>query len=330
MKMNTLKKSKAKDPNSLLNQNNSIKENSGMEKILKAWRRDKYLFLMSFIPVVLIIIFKYLPIYGIIMAFERYTPADGFLGSQWVGLEYFKMFFQDPYCGRIIKNTFLLSIYSLLWGFPAPIILALILNEVRSQWFKRGVQTITYLPYFMSGVIVVGLMKEMLSPVDGIITKMMNTVGIHSINFFAEPSWFRTLYIGSGVWQSLGFSAIIYLAALAGIDMEQYEAAIIDGANRFQKIIYITLPGIMPTVIILLILGLGNIFSSDFTKILLMYSPATYDTADVIATYTYRYGIENASYSYAAAVGLLQSVMSFLLIYGANFISKKTTENSLW
>lgn len=296
----------------------------------KVWDRDKYLILMSIFPAIIIIVFSYFPIYGLVMAFERYSPAKGYWESEWVGLYYFKQFFQDPYCWRIIKNTVLLGFYSLLWGFPAPIILALLLNEVKSSKYKRTVQTITYLPHFISAVIVVGIMKEMLSPVDGIIGKFMSQFGMQTINFFSEPDWFRTMYIGSNMWQSIGFSAIIYLAALAGIDTEQYEAAVIDGANRWHKIWYITIPGIMPTIIILLIMSMGGIFSNDFQKILLMYSPATYSTADVISTYTYRYGIENANYSYASAVGLMLSIISIVFVTGANFISKKTTESALW
>lgn len=293
-------------------------------------KRDKSLIAMCIVPLILIIVFKYLPIYGIVMAFQRYSPAKGFLHSEFVGLKYFIQFFNDPFCFRVVKNTILLSLYSLLWTFPAPIILALLLNEVRHKKYKKAIQTITYLPYFISVVILVGLMKELLSPVDGIVNKAIEALGGEAINFFSESGWFRTLYIGSSLWQSVGYNAIIYLAALAGIDMEQYEAARIDGASRLQKIWYITLPGIMPTAVILLILQMGSLFGSDFQKILLMYSPSTYQTADVISTYTYRYGLENANYSYAAAIGLMISVISFVFVWIANAFSKKVSENSLW
>lgn len=299
-------------------------------KLKKIWSRDKALYGMCFIPVCLVIIFKYFPIYGIVMAFERYSPAKGFFHSEFVGLKYFIQFFQDPFCFRIIKNTVVLSLFSLLWTFPAPIILALLLNEVRHTRFKKAIQTVTYLPYFISVVILVGLMKELLSPVDGIVNTIITALGGKAINFFSEAGWFRTLYIGSGLWQGTGYGAIIYLAALAGIDMEQYEAARIDGANRMQRILYITLPGIMPTTVILLIMQMGGLFSSDFQKILLMYSPSIYSTADVISTYTYRYGLVNASYSYAAAIGLMLSVISFVFVWVANAFSKRVSESSLW
>lgn len=299
-------------------------------RFVKNLKRDRSLLLMCLIPVLMVIVFKYFPIYGIIMAFQRYTPSKGFLHSDFVGLKYFIQFFKDPFCFRIIKNTILLNIYSLLWTFPAPIILALLLNEVKHKWYKKMIQTITYLPYFISIVILVGLMKELLSPVDGIVNKVLEMLGGKSINFFSEAGWFRTLYIGSSLWQSMGYNAIIYLAALAGIDMEQYEAAKIDGANRLQRMSYITLPGIMPTAVILLILQMGSMFGGDFQKILLMYSPAVYQTADVISTYTYRYGLENASYSYAAAIGLMISVISFVFVWIANAFSRKVSENSLW
>ena len=251
-------------------------------RVKKAWKRDKMLILMSLLPMAMIIVFKYFPMFGIVMAFERYSPRKGYFHSEFVGFKYFIQFFKDPFCLRLIRNTVLLSLYSILWTFPAPIILALLLNEVRHEKYKKVIQTITYLPYFISVVILVGLMKELLSPVGGIVNKIIEACGGNAINFFSEAGWFRTMYIGSSLWQGTGYNAIIYLAALAGIDMEQYEAARIDGATRFQKIIYITLPGIMPTTVILLIMQMGSLFSSDFQKILLMYSPYINDTAEVI------------------------------------------------
>ena len=221
-------------------------------RVKKAWKRDKMLILMSLLPMAMIIVFKYFPMFGIVMAFERYSPRKGYFHSEFVGFKYFIQFFKDPFCLRLIRNTVLLSLYSILWTFPAPIILALLLNEVRHEKYKKVIQTITYLPYFISVVILVGLMKELLSPVGGIVNKIIEACGGNAINFFSEAGWFRTMYIGSSLWQGTGYNAIIYLAALAGIDMEQYEAARIDGATRFQKIIYITLPGIMPTTVILL------------------------------------------------------------------------------
>ncbi len=299
-------------------------------RIMRIWKRDKYLLLMCIPGIALTVAFKYFPIYGLIMAFERFNPAKGFFASEWVGLHYFKQFFEDPFTFRIIKNTFLLGIYVILWTFPAPIILALMLNELRVQWFKRIVQTISYFPFFISVVIVVGLMLEMLSPVDGIINDLLAWMGFEKINFFSEAEWFRTLYISSTLWQSTGFASIIYLAAMAGIDPELYEAATVDGANRWHKLKFITLPGIMPTAVVLLILSVGGIVSYDFVKVLLMYNPGTYETSDIIGTYIYRMGLENSNYSYSAAVGLLTSVVAFVFVWGTNYISKKTSDTSVW
>ena len=295
-------------------------------RILRNWQI--YIFLL--LPLAYLLIFAYYPMTGLQLAFKKFDMKLGIWGSPWVGFDQFTKFFSSPYFKTIIPNTLKISIYSLIAGFPLPIIFALLLNTVRSTRFRKTVQTITYLPYFISVVILVGMMKELMSPVDGIVNKLITAAGGEAINFFSEPGWFRTLYIGSALWQGVGYSAIIYMAALAGIDVEQYEAAQIDGAGRFQKIWYITLPGIMPTAVILLIMQMGSLFSSDFQKILLMYSPSIYSTADVISTYTYRYGLENANYSYGAAIGLMLSVISFVFVWGANAFSRRVSDNSLW
>ena len=267
---------------------------------------------------------------GILGAFQDFVPVKGWYGSDWIGLTNFKIFFRQPNCFQIIRNTLVLAVGKILFGQCMAILFALMLNEVRNSKLKKTIQTVTYLPHFISVVILVGLMKELFSSVDGIVNRLIVALGGSAVNFFSEPGWFRSLYIGSSLWQGVGYGSIIYLAALAGLDMEQYEAARIDGANRLQKILYITLPGIMPTTVILLIMRMGSLFSNDFQKILLMYSPATYSTADVISTYTYRYGLENSNYSYAAAIGLMLSVISFVFVWGANAFSKKVSENSLW
>ncbi len=303
------------------------------ERLSKTFAKDKYLYLMSIPGFVMLILFSYLPMYGIILAFKRYNPGVGIIRSEWVGLYYFKAFINDIFAWRIFRNTFLLGLYGLLWGFPAPIILALLLNEVKVNWFKRGIQTITYLPYFVSVVILVGIMKELLSPVTGILNSFLVNLGIadQGVNFFAQSKWFRTLYIASDIWTGMGFGAIIYLAALAGIDVELYEAAIIDGANRRQRIWHISIPGILPTVTIMFIMAVGGLMGAgSLQKILLMYNPQTYETADVISTYVYRAGIENANYSYATAVGLMTSVIGFIFTVTANYISKALSETSLW
>lgn len=294
------------------------------------WERDKYLILLSIPGIIITILFKYLPMYGVIIAFKDYNAGLGIMKSPWAGFYHFETFFMDIYAWRIFRNTLLLGFYSLLFGFPAPIILALILNEVKTKWFKRTIQTITYLPYFVSVVIVVGLMKDLMSPVDGIINSIIQSFGVKPINFFAEEGLFRTIYIGSGIWQGVGFGTIIYLAALAGVNPELYKAAIVNEANRWQRLKAVTIPSILPTLSILLILNVGGILGNDFQKILLMYSPVTYETADVISTYVYRAGIENANYSFASAVGLMISVVSLIFVISANYISKKLSETSLW
>lgn len=293
-------------------------------------RRDWELYLLVLPGVLLLLAFKYLPMYGIVIAFQDYRPALGILGSDWAGLKHFIRFVEDPYFFRIIRNTVLLGVLTLLFSFPAPIMLALLLNEVRNQAFKRTVQTISYMPYFLSIVIVVGLMIEFTSRSHGVVNEALNAVFGIRIDFFASPEWFRPMYIASGVWQTIGFNSIIYLAALTGIDPELYEAASIDGAGRWRKLVHITVPGIMPTTIILFILAVGGVLESDFQKIFLMYNPRTYETADVVSTYVYRAGLEGASFSYASAVGLFLAVISFVFLYATNALSRKAGNTSLW
>ena len=227
------------------------------------------------------IIFHYLPMYGIVIAFKDFRAGLGILGSPWAGLKYFRQFFESYYFLRLIRNTFLINLFDLFWGFPAPIILALLLNELRSNSFKRVVQSISYLPHFISVVITVGFIVDFFSH-KGLINNFLSMFGMTPINFLIEPSWFRTLYIGSGIWQGIGWGSIIYLAAISGIDPGLYEAATIDGAGRFRKISAITIPSIMPTIVILLIFRIGGMMSVGFEKVFLMYNPSTYETADVI------------------------------------------------
>ncbi len=293
-------------------------------------RRDKYLLLL-FLPVaVYYVVFQYVPMAGIVLAFQDFLPGRGVFGSPWVGLHWFEQFFGSVYFTRTVRNTLLINVYSLLFGFPFPILFALVLNEVRAMAFKRTVQTVSYLPHFVSTVVVVGMLVNFLSPTDGIVNTLIKNLGGKPIFFMAEPSWFRALYVGSGIWQEFGWGSIIYLAALAGIDPQLYEAARIDGAGRFQQMLHVTLPGIAPTIVILLILSIGNLLSVGFEKVILMYSPATYETADVISSYVDRRGIVGAEFSYAAAVGLFNSVVNFLLLMAANWLSKKANQTSLW
>lgn len=296
----------------------------------RLFAENKYLWGMALIPVLYYVIFCYVPMYGVVIAFENYSPYRGIFAGPWVGFKYFTEFFHSIYFFRLLRNTILLNVYSILWGFPAPIILALVINSLTNRAYKKCVQTISYLPHFISTVIVVGIFATLLSTNGGIVNKIITACGGEAINFFAEPEWFRTIYISSGIWQSAGWDSIIYLAALSGVDPQLYEAATVDGATKFKQLIYITVPSILPTVIILLILRMGNIMSVGMEKVLLMYSPLTYSTADVINTYVYRVGIGNNQMSYGTAVGLFQSAVNFIIIFAVNRISRKVSEISLW
>ncbi len=296
---------------------------------IKAITKNKYLYIMI-LPVLLhYIIFKYFPMYGIIIAFKDFKASLGIIGSPWVGFVHFQEFFSSYYFYRLIRNTILLNIYQLIFAFPAPIILALLLNEVHKVKFKKFVQTVSYLPHFISIVVVVGFMVDFFAS-DGVINNMLFHFGIKNIQFMLEPKWFRTLYVGSDIWQGIGWGSIIYLSAISGIDQEMYEAATIDGATRMQKIWKITIPCIMPTIIILLIFKIGGFLDIGFEKVFLMYKPSTYETADVISTFIYRRGLEGAQYSYAAAVGLFNALIAFIFLASANYISRHFSETSLW
>lgn len=307
-----------------------VKKRGWWPTLKKNVARDKYLLLLVALPVLYYIIFHYFPLYGMQIAFKRYSPGRGIWGSQWVGLKWFRQFFGSYFAGRLIRNVLLLNIYNLLWGFPLPIIFALLLNEVKHAAFKRVVQTISYMPHFISVVVVVGMVFSFLSVNNGIVNVFLEHLGIEPINFMSEPRWFRTIYIASGVWQSFGWGSIIYLAALSGIDTEQYEAAKIDGANRFQQIVHITIPGILPTVIILLILQCGRMMSVGYEKIILMYNTATYEVADVISTYVYRNGILGGEFSFSTAVDLFNNVCNCILLVAINWFSRKVSDISLW
>ena len=291
--------------------------------------RDTDLYIMLLPAMVLVFIFSYMPIFGIVLAFKEYDILQGIWGSPWVGLKYFQQFFNDPYFFRITKNTILLSFFGILFGFPAPIILALFLNELKALRFKRIIQSISYLPHFVSTVVIVGIMMYMFDAY-GIVNDILRFIGIPEQVFFSDSKWFRTLYIGSGIWQGIGWDAIIYLAAIAGINPELYEAAVLDGANRWQNMWHITLTSIMSVVRILLILEIGGLFGIGFEKVYLMYNPGIYDVADVVSTYVYRRGIIGMDFSYSAAVGLFNSIVNFTLIFIANYISRKISDEGLW
>ena len=298
--------------------------------ISKAISRDWMLMLLIAPAAVYFLVFHYGPMYGLLIAFKRYYPSRGILGSPWVGLRWFKQFFQSVYFGRLLGNTLAISVYSIAFGFPIPIIFALLLNEVQHSGYKRVIQTASYLPHFISTVVVVAIMQMLLSMQDGVINELLYTLGFAKINFFMEPKWFRPLFVGSGIWQHYGWGSIIYLAAITGVDSSLYEAAYMDGSTRWKNIWYITLPCILPTIGILLILRIGHIMSVGFEKIILMYNERTYVVADVISTYTYRRGILNADYSFAAAVGMFNSVINLIVLVTANKVSRKVMEVSLW
>jgi putative aldouronate transport system permease protein len=291
---------------------------------------DRYLYLMIAPVIAYYLIFHYAPMYGTIIAFKDFSPGKGITGSPWVGFENFRDFFGSFYFTRILRNTILLSLNTLVWGFPIPIIFAMLLNELRNRYVKRTVQTVSYLPHFISVVVVTGMMTSFLAPNGGVINKLLGVVGVGQIDFLSQPGYFRSLYVSSEIWQGFGWGAIIYLAALAGIDPSLYEAAEVDGASRWQKAIFITLPGLLPVTVILLILNMGNVMSVGFEKILLLYNPATYETSDVIQTYIYRRGIVSSDFSLAAAIGLFNSTINLILLLSVNWIARKWSETSLW
>ena len=297
------------------------------------WKRCveyRALILMSLPGLAAVFIFSYIPMYGIVIAFQNYNPVDGmFAMDNWVGLKYFKQFLSNPYLFRLIRNTLLLGIYTLLWSFPAPIIFALLMDQLTSAKFKKAVQSISYMPYFISTVVIVGLVKSFCS-VDGVINVIREAFGGQAISFMTDPKYFRTIFIASNIWQGLGWGTIVYLAALSAVDPQLHEAATLDGANRWQRIRYVSWPAIIPTTTIMLILESGKIISSDFTKVLLLYNESTYETADIIGTYVYREGILSGKFEYTTAIGLLTSLLSFVMLLIANFLSKKISDNSLW
>lgn len=296
------------------------------------WRlikRCRYMYLLMLLPILYYIIFCYGPMYGVLIAFKDYKIAKGVWASPWVGFKWFEKFLTDAYFWKLVRNTLLLNIYGLLWGFPIPIILALMLNEVSNSKFKRVVQTVSYLPHFISTVVICGMLINFLS-LDGLINQLLAALGLQKIQFLMQPKWFRTIFTASGIWQSCGWTSIIYLAALTSVDQQLIEAAHIDGANRFQRILHVTIPAITPTISIMLIMQLGRLMTLGYEKIILLYNGSTYETADTIATYVYRRGILNADYSYSTAVGLFQTVVGVILLVTANKVSNKLSETSLW
>ena len=308
----------------------TTKKQYGILKWKNTIKKEKHLWFLVLPGIIWYLIFAYAPMFGLAIAFQNFSPFKGFAESQWVGFMWFEQFFRSQFFWRLIQNTLLLNFYNIIFSFPVPILLALLLNEIRHSWYKKAAQTISYLPHFVSTVVVVGMITNFLSPVGGIVNLMIEKLGGGSINFMIKPEWFRPLYIMSEVWQGAGWGSIIYLAALSGIDTQLYEASIVDGANKWKQLWHISIPGILPTIIIMLIMNLGHILSIGYEKIILMYNTSTYETADVINTYVYRRGIVSGEYSFGTAVGLFQSVINFVFIIAANRFSRKMTEVSLW
>jgi putative aldouronate transport system permease protein len=302
---------------------------SGRRTLWRDIRKDWRLYTLLIIPIIYFVVFKYIPMAGNIIAFRRFRPGGSMFGEKWVGLRYVEMFLNDPAFWRVFTNTLVLGTLTLLITFPMPILLALLLNEVRKKWFKGLVQTISYLPHFMSIVIVAGIVMQLVA-LNGSINDVIAALGGDRINFIQDASWFRSLYVSSEVWQTVGWGTILYLAALTQIDEQLYEAARIDGANRWRQTLSVTIPGITPTMITLLILNIGSFMAVGFEKILLLYNPLTYEKADVISTYLYRVGLESNNFSYATAIGLFESIIGLTLVLSANFLSRRIVGASLW
>jgi putative aldouronate transport system permease protein len=295
----------------------------------RALRRDWQLYTLAIAPLLFFAVFRYLPMLGNVIAFRRYEPGGNLFGQEWVGLHYFQLFWSDPTFWQVFTNTLILGGLTLLFTFPVPIILALLLNEVRTTSLKRFVQSVSYLPHFLSIVVVAAIIMQLLSD-NGVVNQALHAVGHAPITFLQQPGWFRQIYVSSEVWQTAGWGTILYLAALTTIDAQLYEQARIDGANRWQQTWHVTLPGIRPTMMTLLILNIGTFMAVGFEKILLLENPLTYPTADVISTYLYRVGVVSGSFSYAAAIGLFDSLIGLFLVVSANFISRRLVGASLW
>ncbi|MFU0801337.1 MAG: ABC transporter permease subunit [Xylanivirga thermophila] len=307
-----------------------MQANSNQGSAVKRLKRDWQLLLILLPGMLFYIIFRYGPMYGIVIAFKDYNIFEGVSKSPWVGFKYFDMFFKDPNFYKLFRNTFLIGIYSLFFTFPFPVLFAILLNEVKNVHFKKTVQTASYLPSFLSVVVICSMAIDFLSPNNGMINNIRAALGLEKIYYMTKPEWFRTVYIMTEIWQGTGFNAIIYIAAITAVDPSLYEAAEIDGCSRVKKMWYITLPAIMPTIVTLFIIKSGQVFKVGYEKILLLYNPATYEVADVFSTFVYRKGLVDLDYSYATAVGLFESVVALALLLITNTISKKVNEQSLW
>ncbi len=309
------------------------KSGSLPQRFVKDIRRNWIIYLLLLPGLLSLVLFKIGPVGGMVIAFEDFSAFQGIFGSPWVGLENFVRIFQDPYIPKVVVNTIILAVLSIVVVFPIPIIFALFLNEVRQKWVRSTVQSLSFLPYFISAAVMVSVLYTMLSPTSGIVNNIIRAFGGDAVNFMAKPGWFRPLYVLLEVWQTFGYSAIIYIAAMMNIDPSLYEAAEVDGANRWDKMFRITLPCISTSIIVMLIISVGNIFTVNLDRILLMYNPSVYDTADVIQTYVYRIAFESKGfpdYSYGTAVNILKSVIAFILVTAVNRLADKFAEARLF
>jgi putative aldouronate transport system permease protein len=309
-----------------------IKTNRNSHIVWKQIKKNWQLYVLLVIPIIFVLVFRYYPMYGAQIAFKDFIASKGIAGSEWVGMKHFIRFFKSYEFEKLIKNTLIISVYSLLAGIPFPIILALSLNYVRNRLFKKSVQMITYAPHFISVVVMAGIVLELLDPINGIVNKLLGILDIGPINFMGKPDYFSSIYVWSGIWQNVGFSCIIYLAALAGVDPAQHEAAVIDGANKFQRMIHVDLPSIIPVMIILLILNTGHIMDLGFEKVLLLQNPLNLRTSEIIDTYVYKVGLASQAmnYSYSTAINLFKSVIGLILLISVNQLAKKAKQESLW
>lgn len=282
------------------------------------------------VPVIYAFIFAYIPMGGIVLAFKNYSIRKGIFGSPWVGLKYFRQFLTSTSSVTVITNTFILGIYSLIVNFPLPIVFAVLMNELRHEKFKKTVQFVSYAPYFISTVVLVGMMMQMMDLRTGIFNRILTAMGLQAVNFFGDPKLFRSLYVWSGLWQTMGYNSIIYIAALAGVSPELKEAAVVDGASRLQRIIHVDLPSILPTIIIMLIFACGSVVSIGFDKVYLMQNSMNAGVSEVISTYVYKVGLVNSDFGFSTAAGLFQSLVSFAMLVLVNQLAKRFTETSLW
>ncbi|MXW84458.1 MAG: sugar ABC transporter permease [Boseongicola sp. SB0667_bin_21] len=294
------------------------------------FKREWQIYVMLAPMIIWFLLFLYKPMYGLQIAFKDYSIFRGIVESPWVGWEHFETLFNNSQFIRAVRNTVIISALSLIFGFPVPIFLALMFNEILHALYRRTCQTIVYLPHFISTVIIAGIVITAFSPSAGIVNTIIGWIGIEPVYFLTKPEWFRPIFIGSGIWQEAGFSSIIFLAAIAGVNPSLYESAVVDGASRWQMMWKITIPSIMPTIIIMLIIRIGNLMEVGFELIILLYQPATYQTADVINTFIYRQGLQSGQYDLAAAAGLFNAVVAFVLVMTANSISKRVSRTSLW